>query len=138
MMIILVVIVSIIVLIILVSVIAYIRLKNKPNVPDNPKIKHLNVNNFNQHISKGVSIVDFWAEWCMPCKFMAPILNELADDKSLNINVFKINVDKESQLAAKYNIRGIPTLIIFKNGKEVKRLVGAKTKDLIIKELKKI
>jgi thioredoxin 1 len=69
---------------------------------------------------------------------MAPILNELADDKSLNINVFKINVDKESQLAAKYNIRGIPTLIIFKNGKEVKRLVGAKTKDLIIKELKKI
>lgn len=116
----------------------YIRLKKSPVVAENPKIQHLTATTFNQHTKAGIAVVDFWAEWCMPCKMMMPILNDLASDESLPIKVFKVNVDQQRPLAAKFNIKGIPTLIIFKNGKEVKRLVGAKTKDMIVKEIKKL
>jgi len=116
----------------------YIRLKKAPAVAENPKIQHLTATTFNQHTKAGIAVVDFWAEWCMPCKMMMPILNDLASDESLPIKVFKVNVDQQRPLAAKFNIKGIPTLIILKNGKEVKRLVGAKTKDMIVKEIKKL
>lgn len=134
----LIVILIIIILFVVLNIYNYIRLKKAPAVAENPKIIHLTATTFNQYTKSGIAVVDFWAVWCMPCKMMMPVLNDLASDNTLPIKVCKVNVDQQSSLAAKFNIKGIPTLIIFKNGKEVKRLVGAKTKDLIVKEIKKI
>ncbi|MGQ9847293.1 MAG: thioredoxin [Bacteroidales bacterium] len=134
----LIVILVIVILFVAINIYNFIRLKKAPAVAENPKITHLTATTFNQYIKSGIAVVDFWAEWCMPCKIMMPILNELASDNTLPIKVFKVNVDQQRSLAAKFNIKGIPTLIIFKNGKEVKRLVGAKTKDLIVQEIKKL
>lgn len=73
-------------------------------------------------------VVDFWAEWCGPCKMIAPILDELAKEYSSKIKFTKINVDQNSKIPAKYGIRGIPTLIIFKQGNVEATKVGALTK----------
>lgn len=133
-------IIILIIVVVFISLIVYNyqKLKKMPTAPENPNIKHLTATTFSQHIKGGISIVDFWAEWCMPCKLMMPVLNELAADKNLSIKVYKVNVDQQRTLAAKYNIKSIPSLLIFKNGKEVKRIIGAKTKDLIVKEIQKL
>jgi len=73
-------------------------------------------------------LVDFWAEWCNPCKAIAPILEEIAVAYTGKIRVAKVNVDENTQTPAKYNVRGIPTLILFKNGSVVATKVGALTK----------
>ncbi|MCX7862066.1 MAG: thioredoxin [Bacteroidales bacterium] len=116
----------------------YYRLKKMPDVKDNPKIVHLTEKNFNQHIKTGISIVDFWAPWCMPCKMMAPVLNELAKTNDDSFKVCKVNIEKYRRLAERYKISSIPTIIIFKNGKAAKRIVGVVTKGKILKELKSV
>ena len=69
-------------------------------------------------------LVDFWAEWCGPCKFIGPILEEIADEKK-DIAIFKIDVDENKEIPAQYNVMGIPTLILFKDGKQIDSTVGA-------------
>lgn len=134
----LIIIASIVVAFVGLTVYNYRRIKNMPSVPENPNIKHLTANTFNQHVKGGIAVVDFWADWCMPCKLMMPVLNELANDKQHSLKVYKVNVDQQRSLAERFRIRSIPSLIIFKNGKEVKRLVGVKTKDQILNEIKKL
>ncbi|ALD90952.1 thioredoxin TrxA [Cupriavidus gilardii] len=73
-------------------------------------------------------LLDFWAEWCGPCKMIAPILDEVAKDYSDKLQVAKINVDENQQVPAKFGIRGIPTLILFKNGQVAAQKVGALSK----------
>lgn len=73
-------------------------------------------------------LVDFWAEWCQPCKMISPILEEIAEKYAGRIKVFKLNVDKNAQIPTKYNVRGIPSLLIFHKGKTVNRKVGALNK----------
>lgn len=70
-------------------------------------------------------LVDFWAEWCGPCKQLSPIIDELANDKADSINVYKLNIDKNPETPTKHGIRGIPTLILFDKGKPVATKVGA-------------
>lgn len=77
-------------------------------------------------------LVDFWAEWCGPCKMLSPILEEAAKEYSGKINFVKLNVDESNQTAAKYGIRGIPTLILFKNGNAEATKVGALTKSQLV------
>ncbi len=134
----LIIIISIVIVFVGLTVYNYRRIKNMPFVPENPNIKHLTANSFNQHIKGGIAIVDFWADWCMPCKLMMPVLNELANDKQYSFKVYKVNVDEQRNLSERFRIRSIPSLIIFKNGKEVKRLVGVKSKDQILNEIKKL
>lgn len=74
-------------------------------------------------------LVDFWASWCGPCRMVSPIIDKLAEEYEGKITVGKVNVDDEGALAAEFAIVSIPTIIIFKDGKEVKRLVGAKSAD---------
>jgi thioredoxin 1 len=83
--------------------------------------------NFNSTITSGVTLVDFWAPWCSPCLMQAPILEKVAQQFDGQAQVGKINVDSNPSTAASFNVRGIPTLILFKDGQEVERLVGVQT-----------
>ena len=78
------------------------------------------------------TVVDFWAEWCGPCKMIAPILNEIADEYAGKMKICKVDVDSNPETAAKFNVRGIPTLLVFKNGTVEATKVGALSKGQLI------
>jgi thioredoxin 1 len=80
-------------------------------------------------------LVDFWAEWCGPCKSIAPILGELSTDLDGQVTIAKVNVDDNPDLAMRYNVMSIPTLLVFNGGEVQKRLVGAKGKSQLLQEL---
>lgn len=77
-------------------------------------------------------LVDFYAEWCGPCKMMSPILKDVKDSLKERVTIIKIDVDKNQELAAKYQVRGVPTMLLFKNGKQVWRQSGVLQKDELI------
>ncbi len=135
-------IIAAVVILALAGLIVYSRqkLKNMQNVEDHEKIITLTDKNFNQQLKGKIVLVDFWATWCAPCRMQAPILNELvADDQNNNsYYVGKADVDANRQLANKYNIRSIPTMILFRDGKEMKRFTGVKTKSFLLKEIRNI
>ena len=80
-------------------------------------------------------LVDFWAEWCGPCKMVAPILDEIASEKSGTIKIAKLNVDDNIRTAQRFEVMSIPTMILFKNGEPVSRIVGAKSKSALLSDL---
>jgi thioredoxin 1 len=80
-------------------------------------------------------LVDFWAVWCGPCRMVAPIVDELDKEMPDKLKVFKVNVDKEGQIAQNYSIRNIPTLLLFKNGEVVEKIVGALAKPMLLKKI---
>lgn len=80
-------------------------------------------------------LVDFWATWCMPCRMIAPVIEEIAEETAGKAVVGKVNIDEENALAARYHVTSIPTLIVFKDGKEIRRSVGAQGKDALKKLL---
>jgi thioredoxin 1 len=80
-------------------------------------------------------LVDFWAEWCGPCKMIAPTLAEIATEQSGKLTVGKLNVDDNPDTARRFDVMSIPTLLVFKDGKQVKRLVGAKGKGQLLQDL---
>ena len=97
-------------------------------------VQKLNQNNFNNAIANGTALVDFYADWCGPCRMVSPIVDEIAEERS-DITVGKVNVDDENGLAMKYGVMSIPTLIVFQDGKEKTRIVGARPKAGILAEL---
>ena len=88
----------------------------------------INKDNFEDTIENGVTIVDFWAEWCGPCQMMLPILDQFSDLMKGKMTVAKVNVDESPEIAWKFRVMSIPTLIIFKDGKPVETLVGVQQK----------
>ncbi len=98
----------------------------------------INKNNFEQEVIKSEIpvIVDFWATWCGPCRMIAPILEEIANENVGKIKVAKINVDEEMELAVKFKIEAIPTLLIFKNGEIVNKSLGVLGKEEILNLVK--
>lgn len=92
-------------------------------------MKEIKVNsqNYNDVKNSGTVLLDFYADWCGPCKMIAPIIAEIADERT-DVSVGKINVDEASDLAREYKIYSIPTLVVLKNGKEVRRATGARPK----------
>ena len=95
------------------------------------KITELDSSNFESAISGGDTpvVVDFWAPWCGPCKAIAPILEELAEELGDAVKICKVNVDNNSEIAGKYSIRAIPTILIFKGGSVSETIVGLTSKD---------
>ena len=80
-------------------------------------------------------LVDYWAEWCGPCKMVAPVLEAIAEEHGDKLDIVKLNVDENPKVAQKYGILNIPTLGVFKNGEVVKELVGARSKSALLREL---
>jgi len=97
-------------------------------------IKNCNENDFENEVLKSnlPVIVDFWAEWCGPCKMLTPILEELSNEMKNEINVVKVNLDENQDLAMKYSIRSIPTLLLFKEGNLIDTKVGLLPKNEIV------
>ena len=83
----------------------------------------------------GPVIVDFWAEWCGPCKMIAPILSEIATEQKGKLTVAKLNTDENPEISMKYGVQSIPTLLVFQNGELAKRMVGARGKGQLMQEL---
>jgi len=93
--------------------------------------------NFDKIISKGITVVDFWAPWCAPCRIQGPIINDLANDMLGKAQIGKLDVDQNKRIASKLGIRNIPTIFVFNNGEIVKQFVGVKPKGTLAKEIEK-
>jgi len=90
---------------------------------------------FDSTVASGVTLVDFWAQWCQPCLMMAPALDELSAEYEGKATIGKVNVDNEGDLAQKFGVSAIPTLVVLKDGQEVKRFVGVTRKEDLAKAL---
>ena len=103
------------------------------------RVKEVTDNSFEREVLQANKpvLVDFWAEWCGPCRMLAPTIDAIAVEQSSAISVVKLNVDDNPATAATYGIKGIPTLILFIEGKEVERIVGAAGKDAIVRTIAK-
>ena len=95
------------------------------------KYLELTGSNFESTLSEGISLVDFWAPWCGPCRMIAPIIEELAEDFDGTAKICKVNTDEEQDIAVKFGIRSIPTIMFFKDGEMVDQVVGAQSKQAL-------
>jgi thioredoxin 1 len=99
------------------------------------KYVELTKENFDDTIKEGVVLVDFWAPWCGPCRMIAPVIEELAEEYEGKATIAKVNTDEEQEIAVKYGIRSIPTILFFKNGELVDQMVGAAGKQVFEEKL---
>jgi len=97
----------------------------------------LTENNFEQEVMKSgkTVLIDFWAPWCGPCRMVSPVVDEISDEASDKVKVGKVNVDEQPELAAKFGVMSIPTLVVMKDGKVASTSVGAKSKEAILSML---
>jgi len=118
--------------------VAMAKMKNTPMVADHAKVLTLTEQNFQQKTKNKVVLVDFWASWCAPCRMMAPVLNDVATELKGNSHVGKVDIQQFQSLANQFKVRSIPTLILLRNGIEINRFVGIKSKEFLLKEMAKV
>jgi len=99
------------------------------------KYIELTKENFDEVVGSGVSLVDFWAPWCGPCRMIAPVIDELAEEYEGKANICKVNTDEQQEIAVKFGIRSIPTILFFKDGEIVDQMVGAAGKNVFAEKL---
>jgi len=99
-------------------------------------VKHLDTSNFDETTSSGVTLVDFWAEWCGPCKMLGPILDEIAEEIGEDAVIAKVDVDEAQELASRYSVRSIPALFVLKDGEVKDQFVGLQDKQTLINAVK--
>ena len=100
------------------------------------EIKHANESNFDELVNNNLVLVDFFATWCGPCKMLGPVLEDLASDRA-DVQIVKVDVDEATDLARKYGVMSVPTLILFKDGKEVDKTIGYLPKELLTSWIEK-
>ncbi len=113
----------------------FIIARKKLSRPASEHTKNLTDANFEGTIKSGVSLVDFWAGWCGPCKVQGPIVDEVADEIGEKANICKVDIDQNQKIAQKLGIKNIPTILIFKDGIPVDKFVGVKSKGVLIKAI---
>ena len=111
------------------------KMKKIPLVADHEKVLTLTDQNFKNQTKNKVVLVDFWASWCAPCRMMAPVLNEVAEELTGNMHIGKVNIEHYKLTAQKFKVQSIPTLILFRNGEEVTRFVGIKSKQFLLQQI---
>ena len=96
-------------------------------------VKELNIQNFDETIKNSDKpvLVDFWAEWCGPCKMLSPVIHEIADEYGESLTVCSVNVDEEPELSSRFGVMSIPTLVMFKDGVESDKVIGVQSKEKI-------
>ncbi len=94
-------------------------------------VKVLNTDTFDSHVKSGVTVIDFWAPWCGPCKMLAPVIEQISDEYGGRLQICKVNVDDNQNLAARYGIMSIPSVLVFKDGEVVDKMVGSRPKSQI-------
>jgi len=99
------------------------------------KYVELTSENFDATVANGVTMVDFWAPWCGPCRMIAPVIDELAEEYEGKATIAKVNTDEQQDIAVKFGIRSIPTILFFKDGEVVDQMVGAASKDVFAEKL---
>jgi len=100
-------------------------------------IKMLDESNFSKEIESGVTLIDFFAEWCGPCRMLAPVVEDVADSLKDKASFGKVDIDKQVKLATEYQVTSIPTLVLFKDGKEIDRIVGLRDEKALKKFVEK-
>ena len=100
-------------------------------------VNEVNQNKFLNEIKEGVTVVDFFAQWCGPCKMLSPVLDSIAEEMNNKVNFIKVDVDECDEIADKYEISSIPAIVIFKNGEEQERIVGFNPKDTLVEIINK-
>ena len=99
-------------------------------------VKHLNSENFDLETANGVVLIDFWAEWCGPCKMLGPVLEEVSKEVGTDAVIAKINVDEAQEIAMKYAVRSIPAIFILKDGKTIQQFIGVQSKQVLVNAVK--
>ena len=101
-------------------------------------VDELSEKQFDDRIKNGIVIIDFWASWCMPCLMMAPVVEELSEKFKGKIEFAKLDVDENQKLSQKFKVMSIPTLVVFKEGKEIGRIIGSMPAEVIEEKIKKL
>jgi thioredoxin 1 len=102
------------------------------------KYVELTNDNFDATVGEGVSLVDFWAPWCGPCRMIAPVIDELAEDFDGKASICKVNTDEQQELAMKFGVRSIPTILVMKDGEVVETMIGASSKQAFADKLNEL
>jgi thioredoxin 1 len=122
---------------ILLNIIARKQMRKTPAVPDHANILTLTDKNFQTQTKNKLVLVDFWASWCAPCRMMAPVLNDAANELDGRTRIGKVNIEQYQSLAQQYKVRSIPTMILFQNGIEINRFSGVKSKEYLMQQIHK-
>ena len=102
------------------------------------KYIELNQNNFDQTVSSGVSMVDFWAPWCGPCRMLSPVIDKLSEEFEGKANICKVNADEEQDLSVKYSVRSIPTILFIKDGEVVDQIIGTGSEQIFTDKINEL
>ena len=127
------IIIGVILAVVIFAIVRYRSFMAGIDTPESEKMVVFTDKNIMQQTKNGIVLIDFWAEWCQPCKIQGPIVNQLAEENTdKNVKIGKFNVETNPKAGSKLGIKNIPTIIIFKSGKEVQRLVGLKNKKVLM------